>query len=126
MASMFKNVNVVYHYVTDWERGKKFWGDLLEWPQVYADDSVGWAEWGMDNMTHVAINKWDEPGAAPIGRGGTLTLTVADVYKTAEELKKRGIKVDDVLHIPNVVLVGTAYDPEGNRIQFVQEGPPPA
>jgi hypothetical protein len=24
MASMFKNVNVVYHYVTDWAGGKSF------------------------------------------------------------------------------------------------------
>jgi predicted enzyme related to lactoylglutathione lyase len=126
MASMFKNVNVVYHYVTDWAGGKKFWGDLLEWPVAYESDEAGWMEWGMDNMTHVAINKWDEPGPAPIGRGGTLTLTVEDVYKTSEALKKRGIKVDDVLHIPNIVLIGTGYDPEGNRFQFVQEGAPPA
>jgi hypothetical protein len=53
-------------------------------------------------------------------------LTVDDVRKTNEALKKRGIKVDEVLHIPNVVLIGTGYDPDGNRFQFAQDGPPPA
>lgn len=48
-------------------------------------------------------------------------LTVADARKVTEELKKKGLKVDDIMEISNVVLIGGLYDPEGNRIQFSQE-----
>ena len=59
--AQFKKVNVVYCYVRDWEGAKKFYRELLEWPVVFTDDQVGWEEYGMENETHIAINRWDSP-----------------------------------------------------------------
>ena len=123
--SMFKNVNVVSVDVTDWERAKQFYGDVLSWPVAWASDEAGWVEYGRDNEAHVAIQRRDGPDPVPTRPGGvTLVLSVDDAHKTAEALRKKGVKCDDVVTIPGVVTYGTFYDPEGNRIQFASAAPP--
>ena len=125
--SMFKNVNVVFYHVTDWEGAKKFYGEVLGWPVAYASDEFGWVEYGRENETHLAINRWNGPGPVPSRPGSCVaTLTVDDAQKTTEALRAKGIKCDDLLVIPGVVTIGTFYDPEGNQIQFVPTAPPPA
>jgi predicted enzyme related to lactoylglutathione lyase len=123
--SMFKNVNVVYVYVKDWERAKKWYGDVLGWPVAFASDEAGWNEWGVDNATHVAINRASAGDPSRAGTGATITFTVDNVDKVQAELKKKGVKCDDILVIPGMVKIGTFYDPEGNRLQFVESAPPP-
>lgn len=117
--SLFKNVNVVYLYVQDWEAAKKFYSETLEWPLVYCDDTIGWCEYGAENATHVAINKVGEHDPA-IQRGNqiTITFTVEDVHAATKELRARGVRCEDPVLIPGVVHYGTFYDPEGNRFQF--------
>jgi predicted enzyme related to lactoylglutathione lyase len=124
--SQFQNVNVVYYYVKDWERAKKFYRETLEWPVAYSDDQVGWEEYGVEGQTHVAINRWEE-GEPPVGAGGgTCTFSVEDVFKTTEALRAKGVKCKDPLVIPGVVAYGTFFDPEGNRLQFAGMTPPPS
>ncbi len=125
--SEFKNVNVVSYYVTDWERAKKFYNEVLDWPVAWTSDEVGWHEFGKDSETHFAINRWDGPEPFSAGRsGGIAVLTVDDAFKTAEALRAKGVKCDDVISIPGVVTYGTFYDPDGNRIQFASSQPPEA
>jgi len=116
--SLFQNVNVVSVYVTEWEGAKKFYRETLDWPVAYGDDQVGWEEYGRDNETHIAINRWDGPEAPPAKGGTTPVFTVEDAYKVTEALRARGVRCDDVVAIPNVVTYGTFYDLEGNRYQF--------
>lgn len=117
--SLFKNVNVVSVYVTDWEAAKQFYGEVLGWPLAYGDDQVGWFEYGPENETHVAINRWDDPATVPPKLGGaTIVFSVEDADQVTEALRGKGIKCDEVVNIPGVVKYGTFYDPEGNRFQF--------
>jgi predicted enzyme related to lactoylglutathione lyase len=116
--SLFQNVNVVSVYVTDWEGAKEFYRETLDWPVAYGDDQVGWEEYGRDNETHIAINRWDGPEAPPAKGGTTPVFTVQDAYQVTKALRAKGIRCDDVVAIPNVVTYGTFYDPEGNRFQF--------
>jgi predicted enzyme related to lactoylglutathione lyase len=116
--SLFLNVNVVSVYVTDWEAAKKFYRQTLEWPVAFGDDQIGWEEYGRDNETHIAINRWDNAGAPPAKGGTTPVFTVDDAYKVTEVLRARGVKCEDVVAIPGVVTYGTFYDHEGNRFQF--------
>jgi predicted enzyme related to lactoylglutathione lyase len=83
------------------------------------DDQVGWEEYGLENATHIAINRRDGPEAVPPRQGGaTPVFSVEDAYKVAEALRAQGVKCDEVIAIPGVVTYGTFYDPEGNRFQF--------
>ena len=125
--SLFKNVNVVSLTVTDWEGAKKFYGEVLDWPVVFADDQVGWYEYGRENEAHVSISRWMQPGPAPSPLGGTtLVLTVDDAHEVTRQLRAKGIKCDDVMVIPGMVTFGGFYDLEGNRIQFASMEPPAA
>ena len=116
--SLFLNVNVVSVNVTDWEGAKKFYRETLDCPVAYSDDQVGWEEYGRDNETHIAINRWDGPEAAPAKGGTAPVFSVEDAFKVTEALRARGVRCDDVVAIPKVVTYGTFYDPEGNRFQF--------
>ncbi len=117
--SLFKNVNVVYVYVQDWEAAKKFYAETLEWPVAYLDDSIGWMEFGVEAATHFAISRWDDANSQPArGLGTTLTFTVDDAEAVTRALRAKGVRCDDPVNIPGVVMYGTFYDPEGNRLQM--------
>ena len=121
--SVFKNVNVVSIPVTRWEESKKFYTELLEgWPVIWAGDEIGWMEFGKENETHIALNRWDhEPN-----RDNSVipVFTVDDVAGTAAMLKEHGVRCEEVEVIPGMVAYCTFYDPEGNRLQMA--GAPPA
>ncbi|NTV35582.1 MAG: VOC family protein [Anaerolineaceae bacterium] len=125
--SQFKYVNVVSVNVQDWERAKKFYQDILDWPIAWHDDQIGWMEFGKDEEAHIAINRWNGPEPVPPKDGGaTPVLLVDDAYETTKNLRAAGVKCDEVISIPGVITYGTFYDPEGNRFQFVSSAPPPA
>ena len=124
MNGIFKNINVVSVQVTDWERAKKFYGETLGLgPAHVVIDEVGWMEFGGEGETHLALNRAREGDPQP-GLGSTLCVfTADDAFKAAEELRKRGVKCDDVVVIPGMVAYATFYDSEGNHLQLA--GPPP-
>jgi hypothetical protein len=47
-----------------------------------------------------------------------LVLSVEDAFQTTKILRGRGIRCDEVIHIPGVVTYGAFYDLEGNRLEF--------
>lgn len=122
--SLFKEVNVVYFYVTEWEAAKKFYREVLDWPVIHSDDDMGLEEYGVEGGTHVAIRRWDDTNRpAPENDIPTVALRVMDAYRATRILCSRGVHCDDVVSIPGVVTYGTFYDPEGNRIQFTSTYP---
>jgi catechol 2,3-dioxygenase-like lactoylglutathione lyase family enzyme len=121
---VFNNLSVVYYYVTNWEMARAFYAEVLGWPVVYADDDVGWVEYGRERETHLAINRWDGPEPPPEKKGGaTATFEVANPEAVTKALRAKGVRCDDVVRIPGVVTYGTFYDPEGNRFQSAESEP---
>ena len=122
--TMFKNVNVVSINVSDWARAKKFYTETLGWPVAFLSDEAGWMEFGKEGEAHVSIQPWRGEGALPKNGSTALVLSVDDAGKAVADLRKRGIKCDDVTVIPGMVAFAAFYDPDGNKIQFAS--PPPA
>jgi len=118
--SVLKGLSVVSVNVTDWEGAKKFYGQTLGLP-VHFDTGkeVGWCEFGEAGKTTFAINLWQESSPPPRG-GATPVFDVDDANQAVAELRKRGVKCDDVVTIPNMVSFANVYDPEGNRFQVAQ------
>ena len=121
--SQFKQVDVVQYNVSDWERAKQFYADVLDWPLAYVDEAVGWCEWGQPDKTHLAINRWDSQWGPVPQNGALAVLSVADAHATTAALRAKGIKCDDIMSIPGVVDIGLFHDPEGNKIQFASRPP---
>lgn len=122
---LFKKVDLVSLNVADWPRAKVFYGETLGLPVGdFSSDDAGWIQYGGKEGAQLAINLWRGPDPFPAGGGGaTIIFSVDDAYKTVEELRKRGVKCEDVTAIPNMVTFANFWDPDGNRLQIA--GPPP-
>ena len=117
----FRDLNVVWYNVKDWERAKKFYRDTLGLPVAVEIDQAGWVEYGHPHQTHVAINLWRGPEAMPPTNGGaTVTFGCDDTRAMVAKLRAKGIKCDEPDEIPGMVILATFYDPEGNRLQIAQ------
>jgi catechol 2,3-dioxygenase-like lactoylglutathione lyase family enzyme len=113
----------VSYNVKDWDGAKKFYGQTLGLPVALAADEFGWVEYGDQDQTHLAISRWDGNGELPRGGGGIAVLSVDDAYAAVNELRRKGVKCDDVMPVPGMVTYASFYDPEGNLLQLA--GPPP-
>ncbi len=125
MEGLFKGLADVSYMVTDWQRSKKFYAETLGLPvAAFITDEVGWMEFGDKDNTHLAIMLSREPQSHTVGAvGGIAVFAVDDAYQAVAELRRRGVKCDDVIAVPNMVTYATFYDPDGNRLQVA--GPPP-
>ncbi len=125
MQGLLKLLQEVVYPVTNWQRSKKFYGETLGLPvAAFLTDEIGWMEFGEKDATHLAISLWNRPEPPPSGKGATAVFMVDDCYQAVAELRKRGVRCDDVIAIPQMVTYADFYDPDGNRLQVA--GPPPA
>ncbi|MGB8646966.1 MAG: VOC family protein [Anaerolineae bacterium] len=125
MEQLFKGLDIVSYNVTDWQQAKKFYGETLGLPvAAFISDEVGWMEFGDKDKAHLAINHWRGPDPVPAGGGGgTAIFAVDDCVAVVAELRRRGVRCEDAVPIPDMVTWANFYDPEGNRLQLA--GPPP-
>jgi predicted enzyme related to lactoylglutathione lyase len=125
MFGIFKSFGYVSYDVTDWQGAKKFYGETLGLPvAAFMNDEVGWMEYGEKDGTHIAISLWRGPAPLPPRGGGAIVIFgVDDAYAMVKELRKRGVKCDDVTAIPDMVTYASFYDPDGNVLQVA--GPAP-
>jgi predicted enzyme related to lactoylglutathione lyase len=122
-----RDINVVWYNVTDFARAKKFYGETLGLPVVAQIDGVGWIEYGRPNQTHLALNEWRGPAPMPPTNGGaTATFACDDVRGAIARLRAKGVRCDEVEEIPGMVILGSFYDPEGNRLQLAESPQPVA
>ncbi|HEX9074807.1 MAG TPA: VOC family protein, partial [Anaerolineae bacterium] len=107
--SMFKYPNIISYHVTNWQKAKKFYGETLGLPvAAFISDDVGWMEFGEKDSVHLAISQWRGPEPVPPKDGGGLAIfSVEDAFKAVEELRRRGVKADDVEVIPGMVAFAT-------------------
>lgn len=121
----FEKLGFISINVTDWQKAKKFYGETLGLPLVMdLGTEAGWMEFGEKDGTHLAINLWRGPDPLPPSNGSAVAIfSVMDAYETVKELRKRGVRCDDVIAIPQMVTYASFYDPEGNILQIA--GPAP-
>jgi predicted enzyme related to lactoylglutathione lyase len=122
--SLLKQIEVVSYNVTNWEQAKEFYGKTLELPISMVSDDFGWCQFGVQGQANFAISRWNGPEPMPpTTGGGTVIFGVDDAYATVAELRRRGVKCDDVIPVPGMVTYAQFYDPEGNQLQIA--GPAP-
>jgi predicted enzyme related to lactoylglutathione lyase len=121
--SLLKGLNTVSVAVTNWTQAKTFYHDTLGLPILFDIEEAGWCELGEAGQTTLALNLWRD--ATPPVRGGTIPVfNVDDCIQAAAELRKRGVKVEDPVTIPGMVIYADVHDPEGNLFQIAQSTVP--
>ena len=81
---------------------------------LYLDEEGGWAKLERGQM-RIALAE-GEPEEA-----GVATIDVDDAKAEAERLRAGGVEVGTVLEIHNEVRLLDVFDPDGNRVQLVEQ-----
>jgi len=125
MNGFLKQLQIISYPVSNWQASKKFYGETLGLPVALdMGDQAGWMEFGDKDQVHLAIMRPQTPGPIPPHQGGAIAVfMVDDAYAAVKELRKRGVKCDDVVPVPGMVTFANFYDPDGYTLQVA--GPAP-
>jgi catechol 2,3-dioxygenase-like lactoylglutathione lyase family enzyme len=107
-------VTRVWYHVRDLDRARDFYTETLGFTETYADDD-GWAKLERGEM-HIAIAEGEPQPDGPVA-----SIDVDDVKAEAEQLRADQVNVGTVLELHDEVRVVDVFDPDGNRLQLVQQ-----
>jgi len=103
----------VWYQVSDLERARAFYTGLLGFTETQTAD--GWAKLERGPMRIALAEGTPEP------EGPVASVDVEDVKMEAERLRSEEIEVGTVLELHEEVRVVDVFDPDGNRLQLVQQ-----
>jgi catechol 2,3-dioxygenase-like lactoylglutathione lyase family enzyme len=107
----------VWYFVRDLDAGRAFYTGKLGFSETYLDEEDRWVKLERGAM-HIALTEGDPQGE---GDGGVATVDVDDVKAEGERLRGEDVEVGTVLELHGEVRLLDVFDPDGNRIQLVQE-----
>ena len=104
----------VWYRVRDLAAARDFYKGKLGFTETYVDDEGGWAKLERGGMQiGLAQGEPEEAGVA--------TIDVEDAKGEAERLRAEDVEVGTVLEIHNEVRLLDVFDPDGNRVQLVEQ-----
>jgi catechol 2,3-dioxygenase-like lactoylglutathione lyase family enzyme len=104
----------VWYHVRDLDAARAFYTQKLGFTELFLNDDDRWAQLERGEM-QIAIAE-GEPQEA-----GVATVDVDDVRAETERLRNEGVEVGVVFELHNEVRLVDVYDPDGNRIQLVEQ-----
>jgi catechol 2,3-dioxygenase-like lactoylglutathione lyase family enzyme len=104
----------VWYRVRDLAAARAFYTGKLGFTETYLDDDGGWAKLERGNM-HIALAEGEPEDA------GVATIDVDDAKAEAERLRAEDVEVGTVLELLNEVRLLDVFDPDGNRVQLVEQ-----
>jgi catechol 2,3-dioxygenase-like lactoylglutathione lyase family enzyme len=118
---LLSQVNVVSLSVTDLSRARDFYSITLGLGSPWFDDEqLGWIEWGQrgqnGNLAVTLAREDIRPGG-----GTTPVLNTTDCQMLFSVLTKQGVRCDEPVIIPGLLMYCTFYDPDGNRLQAISD-----
>jgi catechol 2,3-dioxygenase-like lactoylglutathione lyase family enzyme len=105
----------VWYFVRDLDAGRAFYAGKLGFTETFVDEEDRWAKLEHGAM-HIALAEGE-----PQADGGVATVDVDDVKAEGERLRGEDVEVGTVLELHGEVRLLDVFDPDGNRIQLVQE-----
>jgi catechol 2,3-dioxygenase-like lactoylglutathione lyase family enzyme len=103
----------IWYQVSDLERARDFYTGKLGFTETYTDDD--WAKLERGEM-QIALAEGDPQPEGPVA-----SVDVEDVKSEADRLRSDEVEVGTVLELHDEVRVVDVYDPDGNRLQLVQQ-----
>jgi len=115
--SWYRQFDLVWFPVVDFDRAKTFYQDDLGFELVVEDQDSKWAEFQISPGAKIAIHGVKATNANPVG---ALVLDVENLEQSELALLGRGIKLFDKEEIPGLAKLASFTDPDGNVIQLSQ------
>jgi len=103
----------IWYHVSDLDRARAFYIGKLGFTETQSAE--GWAELERGEMRIALAEGTPEP------EGPVASVDVDDVKGEVERLRSEEIEVGTVLELHGEVRVVDVYDPDGNRLQLVQQ-----
>ncbi|MGH3079884.1 MAG: VOC family protein [Gaiellaceae bacterium] len=104
----------VWYRVRDLTAARAFYTGKLGFTETYFDDDAHWAKLERGGM-QIALAEGEPED------GGVATIDVDDAKAEAERLRSEDVEVGTVLELHNEVRLLDVFDPDGNRVQLVQQ-----
>jgi catechol 2,3-dioxygenase-like lactoylglutathione lyase family enzyme len=108
----------IWYRVSDLEAARAFYVEKLGFSELFVDEEARWATLDRE-ATQIALTEGD-PESEP---GGVATVDVNDVKGERERLDRAQVEVGTVLELHGSMRLVDVFDPDGNRIQLVEELP---
>jgi catechol 2,3-dioxygenase-like lactoylglutathione lyase family enzyme len=105
----------VWYLVRDFPAARTFYTRKLGFDETFVDEDASWAKLERGEMKIVIAE------GEPAGEGGVAAIDVEDVKAEAERLRNEQVQVGVVVELHDEVRVLDVFDPDGNRLQLVQE-----
>ncbi len=115
--SWYKQFDLMWVPVLDYEQAKSFYQKELEFELVLEDQDSSWAEFQISPGAKIAIHGVKVANANPIG---ALVLDVENLEQSELWLRGKGIKLTGKEEIPGLAKLASFTDPDGNVIQLSQ------
>jgi catechol 2,3-dioxygenase-like lactoylglutathione lyase family enzyme len=106
-------VTRLWYHVRDLDHARDFYTGKLGFTETKSDDD--WAELERGEM-RIALAEGEPQPEGPVA-----SVDVEDVKSEAERLRAEEVEVGTVLEIHDEVRVVDVFDPDGNRLQLVQQ-----
>lgn len=118
---LFHGINVVSISVPDLDAAREFYGTVLGFGEPVHDmPEIGWVEFNAGSP-HGNVAVTTNEAGQDSGTATTLVLNTENCYRSCDELRARGVRCDDPVLVPGVIVYCSFYDPFGNRLQMCSE-----
>jgi catechol 2,3-dioxygenase-like lactoylglutathione lyase family enzyme len=104
----------VWYRVRDLSAAREFYSSKLGFTETYFDEEGRWAKLERGQM-QIALAEGEPEDA------GVATIDVDDAKAEAERLRSDDVEVGTVLELHNEVRLLDVFDPDGNRVQLVEQ-----
>ena len=98
----------------DLDAARAFYTEKLGFKETYAADD-GWSKLERGEMT-IALAEGEPQPDGPVA-----SVDVEDIKAEADRLRGEEVEIGTILELINEVRVVDVFDPDGNRLQFVQQ-----
>ena len=103
----------IWYQVRDLDAARDFYTGKLGFTETYSDED--WAKLERGEM-RIAIAQGDPQPDGPVA-----SVDVEDIKGEADRLRDEDVEIGTVLELHNEVRVVDVFDPDGNRLQLVQQ-----
>ena len=103
----------IWYQVRDLEAARAFYTGTLGFTETYADDD--WAKLERGGM-QIALAEGEPQAEGPVA-----SVDVEDIKSEADRLRAESVDIGTVLELHDEVRVVDIFDPDGNRLQLVQQ-----
>lgn len=105
----------VWYHVRDLDAARDFYTDKLGFDETYVDEEDRWAKLEQGEM-RIALAEGEPQAEGPVA-----IVDVDDVKADATRLRDEEVQIGTVVELHEEVRVLDVFDPDGNRVQLVQQ-----